>query len=57
MKVDGVTDARADHTKGSAWAKYDPSKTTPVKLVEVVNKTTPYHASLKSPQSKPHDAP
>jgi hypothetical protein len=44
-----VKEARADHVKGSAWVKYDPSKTSPEKLVEAVNKTTPYHASLKKP--------
>ena len=51
MKVDGVKEAKADHQKGSAWAKYDPSKTSPEKLVEAVNKSTPFKASLKGEEA------
>ncbi len=46
MKVDGVQEAGADFQKNSAWAKYDPAKTSPEKLVEAVNKNTRFKASL-----------
>ena len=47
MKVEGVKEAKADYEKGLAWAKYDPAKTSPEKLVEAINKSTPFRASLK----------
>ena len=47
MKVEGVKEAKADYQKGAAWAKYDPSKTSPEKLVDAINKSTPFRASLK----------
>ena len=50
MQVDGVEEARADHVKARAWAKYDPSKTTPEKLVEAVNSKTTFQASLPEPE-------
>ena len=47
MKVEGVKEAKADHEKGTAWAKYDATKTSPEKLVEAINKATRFRASLK----------
>jgi hypothetical protein len=40
MKVEGVKEAKADHQKNWAWARYGPSKVTPEKLVEAINNTT-----------------
>ncbi|MBI4474928.1 MAG: hypothetical protein HY646_19830 [Acidobacteria bacterium] len=45
MKVPGVIEAKADHERKWAWAKYDPAKTTPDKLVEAINKNTNFKAS------------
>jgi copper chaperone CopZ len=46
MKVEGVQEAGADFEKSTAWAKYDPAKTSPQNLVEAVNKNTRFKASL-----------
>ena len=50
MQVDGVEEAKADHSKGRAWAKYDPSKVTPDQLIEAVNTKTAFRASLPEPK-------
>ena len=47
MSVDGVQEAKADRNDKSAWVKYDPSKVTPQKLVDAINKKTNYKASLQ----------
>ena len=46
-KIDGVKDAKADYEKAWAWAKYDPSKTSPEKLAEAINNTTRFSAEVK----------
>ncbi len=50
MNVEGVKDAKAEYKKNWAWAKYDPAKVTPEKLVEAINTKTRFKASL--PESK-----
>lgn len=55
MKVEGVKEAKADFQKDWAWAKYDPAKVTPEKLVETINKSTSFKAKLpeKKKEKKP----
>ncbi len=48
MKVDGVKEAKAEYKKNWAWAKYDPAKVTPEKLVEEINAKTRFRAKLPS---------
>jgi copper chaperone CopZ len=49
-QVDGVKEAKADYQRDWAWAKYDPAKVTPEKLVEAINKNTNFKASLPEKQ-------
>ena len=46
MKVDGVKEAKADYQKNWAWARYDPSKVTPEKLVDAIYTSTRFKAKL-----------
>lgn len=46
LGVEGVAEAKADFAKGWAWAKYDPNKTSPEKLVEAINENTAFEAKL-----------
>lgn len=46
MQVEGVKEAKADYKKNRAWAKYDPAKVTPEKLVEAINTKTRSKAKL-----------
>lgn len=50
--VEGCEEAKADWEKGWAWAKYDPSKTSPEKLVEAVNENTAFEAKLPEKDKK-----
>lgn len=52
MNVEGVSEAKADWEKGWAWARYDPSKTSPEKLVEAVNENTAFEAKLPEKDDK-----
>ena len=47
-----MAEAKADFAKGSAWAKYDPSKTSPEKLVEAINENTSFEAKLPEKTEK-----
>ncbi len=44
--MEGCEEAKADWEKGWAWAKYDPDKTSPEKLVKAINENTAFEASL-----------
>jgi copper chaperone CopZ len=50
--VEGCEEAKADWEKGWAWARYDPSKTSPEKLVEAVNENTAFEAELRKKEKK-----
>jgi copper chaperone CopZ len=50
--VEGCEEAKADWEKGWAWAKYDPKKTSPEKLVEAINKKTAFQAALPKTTEK-----
>jgi hypothetical protein len=52
MKVDGVQEAKADFRKDWAWAKYDPGKTSPEKLVKAINDNTSFKAKLPEKTKK-----
>ena len=51
-KVEGCEEAKADWEKGWAWARYDPSKTSPEELVEAVNENTAFEAELPKKDEK-----
>lgn len=50
-KEEGFADAEVSYKKGNALIHYDPAKTTPEKLAEVVTKKAGYKASVK--EAKP----
>lgn len=41
-----MVEAKADWEKDWAWARYDPAKTSPEKLVEAINEDTAFEARL-----------
>jgi hypothetical protein len=46
MEVEGVREARVDWQQGKVWIRFDPTKTTPGKLVDAVNAHTSFRAYL-----------
>ena len=44
--LDGVVDAKADYIAGSATVSYDPSRVTPVQMVEAINTRSFFRAGL-----------
>jgi copper chaperone CopZ len=52
--VDGVKDCRADHRKGVAEVIYDPSKTTPDAIAQVISEKTGFKATApkKTPRKE-----
>lgn len=55
MKLDGVKEAKADHQKNWAWAKYDPGKVSPEKLVDAINQNTSFKAKLPPEKQEKKD--
>jgi len=52
MNVEEVAEAKADFAKGWAWAEYDPSKSSPEKLVDAINENTAFEAKLPEKTEK-----
>lgn len=50
-KDDGFADAEVSHQKGNAVVRYDPNKTTPEKLAQLIEKRAGYKTSVK--EAKP----
>lgn len=47
-RIDGVKDCKASYKKGTAEVTYDPSKTTPEAIAQVISKTTGFKATAPS---------